>query len=77
MLLDGIEDHPRLFGRALEKVEAVGHIDDLCPLLSGTLCHQPGDDPAHGGIAQDNIITLLRQKPFELPVRPQIVGALR
>ncbi len=73
----GVVHKPGRPGRALEEVKPVGHVDDLRPVFSGFPCRQPGDDPAHGGVAQNHVIALLRQQLLELPIRAQIVRALR
>ena len=57
-------------------MESVGHVDDLCSLLPGFLCRQASHDPAHGRVAEDHVIMLLRQQLLELPVRLNIIQAL-
>ena len=77
ILLDRIEDQPGFLGRAFIEMESVGHVDDLGALLSGLLRRQTGNNAAHGRIAEDHVVVLLRQQFLELLIRLQIVRALR
>ena len=68
----GIKQQPVHQRCALEKVEAVGGVDHLRPLLSGVPGRQPGDHRPHRGMAVDQVVISRIDDGLQHPVGPEV-----
>ena len=70
--LSGEEQQPVFQGSALEKVVAVGGVDDLGAPFPGVQGGKPGEEGGHGSMAVDDVIVSCVNLLFEGPIGAQV-----